>query len=127
MSALACCHAHGYAHGDVKADNLLVDGEGKVRLSDWEHSLMVDEDGSAGQSPVCYGTSKGPLHRPLFNLRVQNGHVAAEAMMRSVCGRRLERDTVIAWFWKLVTMNSIESATTRKSVLFITSILISLQ
>nr|QAA95896.1 phosphoenolpyruvate carboxylase kinase [Phalaenopsis aphrodite subsp. formosana] len=35
MEALSVCHRRGVAHRDVKPDNVLFDGEGKVRLADF--------------------------------------------------------------------------------------------
>ena len=40
-SALAYCHERGIVHGDVKAENILLDAEGKMYLSDFGISRIV--------------------------------------------------------------------------------------
>ena len=42
-SALAYCHGRGIVHGDVKAENILLDPEGKTYLSDFGISRIVDD------------------------------------------------------------------------------------
>ena len=42
-SALAYCHGRGIVHGDVKAENILLDADGKIYLSDFGISRIIDD------------------------------------------------------------------------------------
>jgi eukaryotic-like serine/threonine-protein kinase len=46
--AIACAHAHGVLHQDIKPPNLLVTDEGKVKLVDFGLSAMLAPHGESG-------------------------------------------------------------------------------
>ncbi|KAG7451900.1 kinase-like protein [Guyanagaster necrorhizus] len=43
-SAITWIHAHGVAHGDIKAENILVDAKKKARLADFGISSFIDNE-----------------------------------------------------------------------------------
>jgi serine/threonine protein kinase len=53
LSALAYIHGHGDIHRDVKAGNVLVDGDGQVKLGDF---------GVAGEGTMLSCSCPGALH-----------------------------------------------------------------
>ena len=59
-SALAYCHGRGIVHGDVKAENILLDAEGKAYLSDFGISRIVD-DGVRHKLGIADATIHGNL------------------------------------------------------------------
>ena len=59
-SALAYCHGRGIVHGDVKAENILLDADGKSYLSDFGISRIVD-DGVRQKLGVTNATIYGNL------------------------------------------------------------------
>ena len=59
-SALAFCHERGIVHGDVKAENILLDAEGKMYLSDFGISRIVD-DGVRHKLGIANATIHGNL------------------------------------------------------------------
>ena len=59
-SALAYCHGRGIIHGDVKAENILLDAEGKMYLSDFGISRIVD-DGVRLKLGIANATIHGNL------------------------------------------------------------------
>eukprot|EP00878_Enallax_costatus_P026705 GHUV01028685.1.p1 GENE.GHUV01028685.1~~GHUV01028685.1.p1 ORF type:complete len:224 (+),score=49.17 GHUV01028685.1:477-1148(+) len=48
LRALAYVHSHGAIHRDVKAGNVLVDGEGHVRLGDFGVAATLEREGEWG-------------------------------------------------------------------------------
>ncbi|KAK0501043.1 kinase-like domain-containing protein [Armillaria luteobubalina] len=60
-SAITWIHAHGVAHGDIKAENILVDAKGKVRLADFGISSFIDNEYycySGGDHGSAVGTTR---------------------------------------------------------------------
>ena len=45
-------HAHSSVHGDLKLDNALVDGDGTIKLSDFDLSRDSDEETKTFTSSV---------------------------------------------------------------------------
>ncbi|KAF8056256.1 fray2 [Scenedesmus sp. PABB004] len=50
LRALAYVHAHGGIHRDIKAGNILVDGEGRVKLGDFGVATTLEREGDWGVS-----------------------------------------------------------------------------
>lgn len=44
VGALAHCHAHNVAHRDLKHQNILTDGHGRVLLIDFGLAVLIDDD-----------------------------------------------------------------------------------
>ena len=44
LQAFDAIHALGVLHGDIRAENILVENDGKVWIIDFEFSLLLDED-----------------------------------------------------------------------------------
>jgi len=54
LSGLAVLHAHGLTHGDVKPANLLVRSDGRVALTDFGLSLVVNAGGPGLAGTLAY-------------------------------------------------------------------------
>jgi len=57
-SVLACAHAAGVVHRDLKPDNLIVDVRGKIHVLDFGIARLLEEGASsfATQTGICFGT-----------------------------------------------------------------------
>ena len=47
LSGIAYVHGHGHVHGDLKLENMLVDSQGDVKLSDFDFSRFGSEEEAA--------------------------------------------------------------------------------
>lgn len=52
-AAVGAVHAHGYAHRDLKPDNVLIDWDGHVKLTDLGLCKRVDDDVEPEDEPTC--------------------------------------------------------------------------
>ncbi|KAI2616343.1 putative Rho-associated protein kinase [Hypoxylon sp. NC1633] len=50
-SAASSLEAHGYAHGDINPQNILLDAQDQLKLIDFDHSLKVGDDLDVGYEP----------------------------------------------------------------------------
>lgn len=55
--ALQAAHDHGIVHRDIKPDNLLIDAEGNIRISDFGLARLASEASGALHSDVAVGTA----------------------------------------------------------------------
>ncbi|KAK0224757.1 kinase-like domain-containing protein, partial [Armillaria nabsnona] len=58
-SAINWIHAHGIAHGDIKAENILVDAKGKARLADFGISSFIDNEHYCYSGALYHGSAVG--------------------------------------------------------------------
>lgn len=56
VSALHYCHSNGVTHRDIKPQNILLDHEGKLKVSDFGLSALPEQLRSDGQLHTCCGT-----------------------------------------------------------------------
>lgn len=56
LSALVFLHGNKVIHGDVKTDNLLLDRSLTLKLSDFGHSLQIDENSDYAQTDRMLGS-----------------------------------------------------------------------
>lgn len=50
--ALIACHLRGIIHGDVKPENILFDSRSRVRLADFDHSIVRGGGGGVGRRSI---------------------------------------------------------------------------
>ncbi|KAI0172809.1 hypothetical protein GGR52DRAFT_546159 [Hypoxylon sp. FL1284] len=50
-SAASFLEAHGYAHGDINPQNILLDGQDRLKLIDFDHSLKTGDHLDVGYEP----------------------------------------------------------------------------
>lgn len=77
VAALAHCHARGVAHRDVKPQNILLDGDGNVKLADFGFAALDVVPDSGGLLQTACGT---PAYAaPEVILRRRGGYDGAKA------------------------------------------------
>jgi len=80
ISALHYIHSKGYVHLDIKLDNILLDNDFRVRVSDFGSALKVNEDPIIG---IRRGTNKY-MAPEVFELEEGNSYNSIKADMYSL-------------------------------------------
>lgn len=53
INVLACAHAMGISHRDIKPPNIMFDAKGGLRLCDWDSSIVLNGQMRTTTNPIC--------------------------------------------------------------------------
>lgn len=101
-SALACLHAHGLCHGDVKCENVLVGDDGEVYLADFGQTRDLEErrvlrtSHFADSADIVYACGE-EVFRDGYDLRAMDVYalgIVAEELLGAGAGSAAAQDFI---------------------------------